>query len=88
MKVRACCNNCGFTGDHDLPYRAKIASAMIDSDTRTTSQESSFTTDGGKEVPFLCTNCGRPDLEVIYWGDGPGKKAPFIGEELHRLIDG
>lgn len=84
MKVRACCNNCGFTGDHDLPYRAKITNAFIED--RKLTEESSFTTDDGKTRPWLCTNCGRPDLEVIYW-DARGKKQP-IGVELMKIVDG
>lgn len=67
MNVKAVCNNCGFVGMHDAPYRTKIMSALIDVDTRTTKDPSYFITENGKAWPFLCANCGRPDLEVVCW---------------------
>lgn len=86
MIVRACCNNCGFVGDHDVPYRARITNAIIE-DRNTIEIESAFKTDDGVERDFLCTNCGLPTLEVIYW-DSKKLKPEFIGDKLLRVIDG
>lgn len=85
MIVRACCNNCGFVGDNDVPYRAQVTSATIGDD-RAVEGESSFKLEDGTIREFLCVNCGRPALEVVYW-DKTRKKDPFIGR-LERVVDG
>lgn len=80
MTTRACCYNCGFVGNYKLPYHAKVATYELDENVIT---PSTFTTDDGKATPFICDNCGRPELEIVYW-DGSKKADPLTGIRITR----
>lgn len=72
--IRAACENCGFVGSYQVPYKAKI----VDYDGSYDEGASHVITwlDKNREI-LLCSNCGLPKLEVVYW-DQTKIEDPFV----------
>lgn len=63
-QVRAACDNCGFVSIYQVPFKAVIVDFDHEYD-KSFSHTVSWL-DKQKDI-LICSNCGLPKLEVVYW---------------------
>ena len=81
-QLKACCNNCGYVGMYEIPYRALVTAALPD-----VSDFSYYETEDGRRIALNCLNCGWNKLETVYW-DHPRRMDPFAGNGVQKVAEG
>jgi hypothetical protein len=74
-QVRAACDNCGFVSTYQIPFKSTIVDFNYEYGDEAVSH--TITWMEKQKNLLICSNCGLPKLEVVYW-DQSKIEDPFI----------